>query len=150
LAPRGPDEAGRNGCTWQRLRRTAQGDDSSPVNPMNPTTRRVFIRNTAAAAGGLCTAGFSNGVEILSGTTKPSDVRIESLSCSYEEHVFRAPLKFALTVVDRATLLTVNCTVRTREGKAGAGFGTIPLNYTFSYPSAKLSEQARLGAMKSL
>ena len=89
-------------------------------------------------------------MEFLSATTKPSDVRIERISCSFEEHVFRAPLKFALTVVDRATLLTVNCTVRTRAGKLGAGFGTMPLNYAFSFPSAKLSEQARLGAMKAL
>ena len=89
-------------------------------------------------------------MRFLSATTKKSDVRIERISCSYEEHVFRAPLKFALTVVDRATLLTVNCTVRTRAGKVGTGFGTMPLNYTFSFPSKKLSEQARLGAMKAL
>lgn len=117
---------------------------------MNPITRRAFVKHTAAVAGGLCTAGLSGGVEILSTTTKPSDVRIERISCSYEEHVFRAPLKFALTVVDRATLLTVNCTVRTRAGKVAAGFGVMPLNYTFSFPSGTLSEQARLAAMKAL
>jgi L-alanine-DL-glutamate epimerase-like enolase superfamily enzyme len=64
--------------------------------------------------------------------------------------VFRAPLKFARTVVNRATLLTVNCTVRTRAGKVATGFGTMPLNYVFSFPSEKMSEEARLGAMKSL
>src|SRR5262249_20390234 len=30
------------------------------------------------------------------------------------------------------------------------GFGTLPLNYTFSFPSKKLSPDARLGAMKTL
>src|SRR5262249_15411160 len=62
----------------------------------------------------------------------------------------RAPLKFALTVVNRATLLTVNCTVRTRMGQIATGFGTLPLNYAFSFPSGKLSEPARLGAMIAL
>jgi L-alanine-DL-glutamate epimerase-like enolase superfamily enzyme len=116
---------------------------------MDKTTRRAFVKNAAAVAG-LGTARASGGIEILSAATKQSDVRIERISCSYEEHVFRTPLKFALTVVDRATVLTVNCTVRTRAGKVGAGFGTMLLNYAFSFPSAKLSEQARLGAMKAL
>src|SRR4051812_19328021 len=101
-------------------------------NPMNTTTRRAFVKNTAAVAGGICIAGLSGGgLAFLPAATKPSDVRIERISCSYEEHVFRAPLKFALTVVDRATLLTVNCTVRTRAGKVGEGFGTMLLNYAF-------------------
>src|SRR5262249_36054144 len=63
---------------------------------------------------------------------------------------FRAPLKFALAVVDRQTLLTVKCTVRTAAGKVAEGFGTIPLNYVFSFPSKKLSPDTRLGAMKAL
>src|SRR5262249_49934430 len=63
---------------------------------------------------------------------------------------FRSPLKFARTVVTRATLLTVNCTVRTRAGQVGEGFGTMPLYYAFSYPSKKVPEQDRLAAMKKL
>jgi L-alanine-DL-glutamate epimerase-like enolase superfamily enzyme len=117
---------------------------------MKRSTRRSFVKSAAAIAGGLSTPGLSRCVEILSSTTKRSDARIERISCSYEEHVFRAPLKFALTVVNRATLLTVHCTVRTRAGRVATGFGTMPLNYAFSYPSEKLSEQARLGAMKAL
>src|SRR5262245_18347682 len=117
---------------------------------MEMSTRRGFVKGTAAVTRGLCAPGLSRGVEILSATTKSSDARIERISCRYEEHVFRAPLKLALTVVDRATLLTVDCTVRTRAGRVATGFGMMPLNYTFSYPSGKLSEQARLGAMKAL
>src|SRR5437016_2348271 len=107
---------------------------------MKRSTRRGFVKSTTAVAGGLCTPGLSRGVEILAATTKRSDARIERISCSYEEHVFRAPLKFALTVVNRATLLTVKCTVRTRAGKVATGFGTMPLNYAFSFPSGQLSE----------
>ena len=96
---------------------------------MKKPTRRAFVKNTAAMACGICPAGVSGGVEFLPATPKQSDVSIERISCSYEEHVFRVPLKFALTLVDRATLLTVDCTVSTRAGKVGAGFGTMPLNY---------------------
>src|SRR5262249_62354498 len=108
------------------------------------------VKGAAAVAGGLCSPGSSCGVEILSPTRKRSDARIERVSSSYEEYVFRAPLKFARTVVNRATLLTVHCTVRTRAGRVANGFGTMPLNYTFSFPSRKLSEVARLRAMKVL
>src|SRR5262249_36674673 len=59
-------------------------------------------------------------------------------------------LKFAGTVVDRQTMLTVNCTVRTAAGNEAKGFGTLPLNYTFTFPSKTLSPDARLGAMKAL
>src|SRR5689334_20870431 len=117
---------------------------------MKRSTRRCFVKGAAAVAGGLRGSGPARGVEILSPTRKRSDARIERISCSYEEHVFRAPLKFARTVVNRATLLTVDCTVRTRAGRVAAGFGMMPLNYTFSFPSRKLSEEARLGAMKAL
>ena len=117
---------------------------------MKRSTRRSFVRSAVAVAGGLCSPQSSRGVEILSPTGKESDARIERIVCSYEEHVLRAPLKFARTVVNRATLLTVNCTVRTKAGRVASGFGTMPLNYTFSFPSGTLSEQARLAAMKAL
>src|SRR5438105_4586735 len=117
---------------------------------MNETTRRTFVKSAAAVAGGICTGALSGGVTVLAASSKKSDVRIERISCSYQEHVFRAPLKFARAVVDRQTLLTVQCTVRTAAGKVAMGFATLPLNYTFSFPSKKLSPEARLGAMKAL
>lgn len=116
---------------------------------MNKTTRRKFIKSAAAVAGGICTAALSGGV-IFAARSPKREVRIEHISYRFEEHVFRTPLKFALTVVDRATLLTVTCTVRTAAGKIAEGFGTLPLNYTFSFPSKKLSADTRLGAMKTL
>src|SRR3954470_2390929 len=95
-------------------------------------------------------AGLSRGVQVLSRVRKKTDVRIESISHSFEEHAFRAPLKFAGAVVKRQTMLTVNCTVRTAGGKIATGFGTLPLNYVFTFPSKKMSDQARLEAMKAL
>jgi L-alanine-DL-glutamate epimerase-like enolase superfamily enzyme len=117
---------------------------------MNVTTRRTFVKCAAAAAGGLCTAGLAGGITMISRDKKKSDIRIEDISLHYEEFVFRTPLKFAQTVVDRQTMLTVNCTVRTAAGKEAKGFGTLPLNYTFTFPSKKLTPDSKLGAMKAL
>src|SRR5262249_51226173 len=84
------------------------------------------------------------------GDKKKSDIRIEDISLRYEEFVFRTPLKFAQTVVDRQTMLTVDCTARTAAGKEAKGFGTLPLNHTFTFPSKQLTPEAKLGAMKAL
>jgi L-alanine-DL-glutamate epimerase-like enolase superfamily enzyme len=113
---------------------------------MSKVTRRKFVASAAALAGGIGAAG----VVFLSTRKKPSDVRVEHISHRYEEHAFRAPLRFARAVVDRQTMLTVDCTVRTASGKVASGFGILPLNYTFSFPSQRLSGDARLGAMKAL
>src|SRR5262245_66427973 len=113
---------------------------------MHKVTRRKFVASAAALAGGIGAAG----VVFLTTRKKPSDVRIEQVSYRYEEHAFRAPFRFARAVVDRQTMLTVECTVRTASGKVASGFGILPLNYTFSFPSERLSAAARLGAMKAL
>ena len=117
---------------------------------MNTATRRTFIKSAAAVAGGICTADLFGGALTRSVSTKKSGVRIERISYRYKEHLFRAPLKFALTVVDRQTVLTVECTVRTAAGQVATGFGTLPLNDTFSFPSKTLSHGVKLGAMKAL
>src|SRR5205807_6823094 len=117
---------------------------------IDKTSRRKFLTSAASVAGGLCTAGLAGGVTVLPEPKKESDVRIEAISLRLEEFVFRTPLKFARSVVDRQIMLTVNCTVRTAAGKEAKGFGTLPLNYTFSFPSKTLSHNARLGAMKEL
>jgi L-alanine-DL-glutamate epimerase-like enolase superfamily enzyme len=117
---------------------------------MNKTTRRRFVKSTAAVAGAICTTGLAREGALRPRERKKTDVQIEDISLRFEEARFRTPLKFAQTVVDRQVLLTVSCTVRTTAGKEGKGFGTLPLNYTFTFPSRKLSHDAREGAMKSL
>src|SRR5262245_50269678 len=47
-------------------------------------------------------------------------------------------------------MLTVECTVRTASGKTATGFGILPLNYVFTFPSERLSADTRLDAMKAL
>ena len=119
---------------------------------MDKTTRRNFLKNAGAVAGGIGVAKLSGGtgIGILSVSTKKTDVRIEHISHSYEEYVYRAPVKFAGAVMDRATLLTVKCTVHTAAGEIAKGFGSMPLNHIFSFPSKKMSYDTKLSAMKAL
>jgi L-alanine-DL-glutamate epimerase-like enolase superfamily enzyme len=81
---------------------------------------------------------------------KPSDVRIEELRHAYEDHLYRAPIKFGGNVVDRVTLLNVRCVVRTRGGKTARGFGSMPLGNVWSFPSRTMPYDVTLGAMKAL
>ena len=53
-------------------------------------------------------------------------------------------------MVDRATILNVNCSVRTGEGRVTKGFGSMPLGNVWSFPSKTMSYDTTLGAMKAL
>ena len=108
---------------------------------MNEITRRTFLKTTSAIAGGFA---------ILSASAKKTDIRMESMSSSYEDYLYRAPIKFGGSVVDRATLLNVNCVVRTAGGQVGKGFGSMPLGNVWSFPSKKMPYDVTLGAMKAL
>ncbi len=107
---------------------------------MNSLTRRTFLQ--ATAAGG--------GIGILLASTKKSDIRIEEVTRSYEDYGYRAPMKFGGRVVDRATILNVNCTVRTAGGKVAKGFGSMPLSNIWAFPSKTMGYDTTLGAMREL
>jgi L-alanine-DL-glutamate epimerase-like enolase superfamily enzyme len=79
-----------------------------------------------------------------------SDIRIEEISDSYEDFLYRTPIKFGGNVVDRVTLLNVNCVVRSVDGRVAKGFGSMPLGNVWSFPSKRMSYDTTLGAMKSL
>jgi L-alanine-DL-glutamate epimerase-like enolase superfamily enzyme len=81
---------------------------------------------------------------------KPTDIRIEAVTHSYEDFRYRTPIKFGGTALDRVTLLNVECRVRTARGAAARGFGSMPLGNVWSFPSRILSYDATLGAMKAL
>jgi L-alanine-DL-glutamate epimerase-like enolase superfamily enzyme len=95
-------------------------------------------------------AGFLTGCASISPTRKKTDIRIEDISFAYNEYKFRAPVGFAGAIVNRATLITVKCSVRTAGGKRVTGFGSMPFNHTFSFPSKTLSDEAKNDAMKAL
>ncbi len=80
----------------------------------------------------------------------PRHVRVESVEYRYEDHRYRAPIKFGGVALDRATLLNVNVTVRTLGGQAANGFGSMPLGNVWSFPSRVLGYDQTLAAMKAL
>jgi L-alanine-DL-glutamate epimerase-like enolase superfamily enzyme len=81
---------------------------------------------------------------------KATDIRIEDIAFSYEDHLYRTPIKFGGIALDRATLLNVQCRVRTAGGRGARGFGSMPLGNVWSFPSRVLTYDATLAAMKAL
>src|SRR5262245_14223242 len=81
---------------------------------------------------------------------KPTDVRIEDVSFTFTDYLYRTPIKFGGVAVDRVTLLDVACAVRSAAGKVARGRGSMPLSNVWAFPSRRLSYDETLGAMKSL
>src|SRR5262249_53900637 len=107
---------------------------------MNNYLRRTFLRSSSLSSVGLFERMLnSNAAEIGASSLKTTNVRIEDLSFSYEEFLYRAPYKFGGVPVDRATILNVNVTVRTRDGRTAKGFGSMPLGNVWSFPSREMS-----------
>lgn len=104
---------------------------------MTKITRRNFLACAAAAPAVLRAA-------------KSTDIRLEDIRFSYEDYLYRTPLKFGGTISDRVTLLNVDCVVRSASGKTAKGFGSMPLGAIWAYPSDKMDYNAKLNAMKAL
>jgi L-alanine-DL-glutamate epimerase-like enolase superfamily enzyme len=81
---------------------------------------------------------------------KPTDIRTEAVVIGYEEFLYRTPIKFGGVAVDRATLLNVECRVRTVAGATATGFGSMPLGNVWAYPSKTLGYDGTLAAMRAL
>lgn len=79
---------------------------------------------------------------------KSTDIAIQQIDFSYEDYLYRTPIKFGGSVVDRVTLLNVTCMVRNKSGKTAKGFGSMPLGNVWSFPSRKMSYDVTLNAMK--
>jgi L-alanine-DL-glutamate epimerase-like enolase superfamily enzyme len=79
-----------------------------------------------------------------------TDIRIAEVRTSYEDFLYRAPMKFGGSVVDRVTLLNVHCRVEGRDGRSANGFGSMSMGNVWSFPSKKLTYAQTLTAMKDL
>jgi L-alanine-DL-glutamate epimerase-like enolase superfamily enzyme len=90
------------------------------------------------------------GGPALLSTPLPADIRIDEVHTSYEDFLYRTPIKFGGSVVDRVTLLNVHCRVEGRNGKSATGFGSMSMGNVWSFPSKKLSYSQTLAAMKDL
>jgi L-alanine-DL-glutamate epimerase-like enolase superfamily enzyme len=82
--------------------------------------------------------------------TKATDIRIDEVTYGFEDFMYRTPLKFGGTEVDRVTLLNVNTTVRNAAGRVVKGFGSMPLGNVWSFPSKTMPYDKTLNAMKVL
>ena len=103
--------------------------------------RRTFLKTFA---GGVA------GAPALIAGPRNTDVRIEQITPSYEDYLYRTPIKFGGSIVDRVTLLNVDCVVRTPDGHTAKGFGSMPMGNVWSFPSRLLSYDQTLAAMKAL
>jgi hypothetical protein len=113
--------------------------------------RRNFLKSVGTFATWVAVPALTSCIGVRSAARrKATDIRIETVSVEFEDYVYRAPVAFAGAVMDRATLLTVRCSVRTPGGKAARGFGSIPFNHIFSFPSKKISHETKNNAMKAL
>lgn len=78
-----------------------------------------------------------------------SNIRIREVRVSFEDFAYRAPMKFRATVVDRVTLLNVAVDGEV-DGRITQGFGSMPLGNVWSFPSARLTFDQTLAAMKNI
>ena len=81
---------------------------------------------------------------------RQTDIQVEQVTHSYQDYSYRAPYMFGGSLVDRVTLLNVECTVRTRDGRRAKGFGSMPMGNIWAFPSRTLSYEQTLDEMKAL
>jgi L-alanine-DL-glutamate epimerase-like enolase superfamily enzyme len=78
---------------------------------------------------------------------KPTDIRLLEVRSSTEHIQYRAPMKFGGRVVTEITLLNIDATVETRDGRRGAGKGSMPMSPAWAWPGGQLDAEKTLGAM---
>jgi len=109
---------------------------------LDPTKYSLSRRNFLHAAAG---APFLNLLRL-----RATDIRIEEISFEYEDYLYRTPYQFGGRTVDRVTILNVNCTVRTTDGRTARGFGSMTMGNQWAFLSKTMSYDTTLGAMKAL
>lgn len=104
-----------------------------------PTRRTVLKAACAPALLGGC-----------AGSRKATDIRVEDVAFEYKTYEYRTPIKFGGNVVNRVTNVDVRCRVRTRNGRSAAGFGSMPLNSAWAFPSPYVQTADAFAAMQAL
>ncbi len=120
------------------------------TSPVFGITRRRFLNDAAVLTGACVMSNPVRAATVLVASRKPTDIRVERVTFGFTDHLYRSPVKFAGALMDRATILDVECVVRTRDGKSATGRGAMPFNHIFSYPSKTMTHDAKNSAMKTL
>ncbi len=123
--------------------------DFPPAPQPSGIVEKSFLMPTNPAVSRRSLLAFG-GVPLLAQSPRQTDIRIEDVNIAFEDILYRAPYKFGGVAVDRATLLNVHCTVRTRAGKVAKGFGSMPLGNVWAFPSRTMPYDVTLGAMRAL
>lgn len=76
-----------------------------------------------------------------------TDIEIIALRPEFHKDPLRVPLKFGAVVVSESTSLTVKAIVRTKEGKEGEGYGSMPLAHEWAFPDPRVPPEKKLQAM---
>ena len=77
-----------------------------------------------------------------------TDARIEDLTLSFEDFLYRTPYKFGGREVDRVTMLNVRCRLSTQAGKSAEGSASMSMGNIWAFPG--LPYDITLNAMKVL
>src|SRR5579859_5515942 len=110
---------------------------------MKVISRRSLLRHAGAIVSSVCTKAPGR-LTILSAAFRKTEIRVQDVTIAYEHYKYRTPIKFGGHVADRATVLNVNCVVRTGDGRAARGFGSMPLGNIWSFPSSTMSYETTL------
>jgi L-alanine-DL-glutamate epimerase-like enolase superfamily enzyme len=117
---------------------------------MESSTRNVTRRDLLCAVGQASLPAAFLPTRQAAGKDACPTIRAEKVSIAFEEFLYRAPYVFGGRSVDRATILNVHTTVRTRDGRLAHGFGSMPLGNQWSFPSDTMPYEITLGAMRQL
>lgn len=90
------------------------------------------------------------GLGIRALMSKPTDIRICEVAPATGRFNYRTPIKFGGRVVKAVELLDVHLTVETRDGRKGAGFGSMPIGNVWAWPSTVLPAEKTESAMTAL
>ncbi|MBM3727929.1 MAG: hypothetical protein FJW40_21200 [Acidobacteria bacterium] len=79
-----------------------------------------------------------------------TEISVGDIKVTYEDHLYRAPIKFGGNIVDKVTLMNVDLVIHAPGGKTVKGFASMPMGNVWSFPSKKLSYDVTLNAMREL
>jgi L-alanine-DL-glutamate epimerase-like enolase superfamily enzyme len=115
---------------------------------MSPS-RRTFLRTAALSPFIACGSWSCRSRGDLRAEALGRAIRIEEVSHTYQDFLYRTPIKFGGRALDRVTIIDVTCVVSC-GGRTAKGFGSMPLGNVWSFPSKTMSYDVTLGAMKAL
>ena len=117
---------------------------------MVPISRRYWLQGITCASAVCLAERYTSHSPFQAQSSLGGDIQVKEISFDYEDYLYRTPIKFGGTVLDRVTLLNVHCEVSSRTGRSARGFGSMPMGNIWSFPTKTMSYETTLGAMKAL